>query len=776
MAKTKAHYVIMDLTGKPLKNIPYKITDGNDKHITKGNTNSKGATYVVSRNQGTEVNLYLKLGLVGYTNIDTSYLATSNMEIRKRFPGFLLDTELQEHKGENGSYKRKTHKVKSGETLTSIASQYGSTAKAIANLNKLSKPDLISIGQILKIPLSQSASGTSNSRTSNTSSTKISPVPQKLTGTYIVKRGDTLAKIAQRAGKTVEELKRANNINSPNYIQVGQKIVIPDGKTSQTSKPKQDVKPKSDNKKPSSNPIKPEVKPARSENTGSPKIDVKPICESSPACIQKGDKSNLILEVNIRLAGFGGALPTNEFTDLTEKCVKQFQRDYMGIAETGKICGSLITALDEFNHKYPVGPYFEQMKCPCGSCTGFGNGRMGVPSGRNIANEYPGIHRSVIWVMKACMFYLSDTKSGYTFRKVNSGYRCIVNNKQKGRTSVNHMGTALDFHFNYASTGSRARKQSDIETIRKKIFVESMGAQYAWKDKNKISLELSKHGATSWVHVDVREFDNKFKSNQFFSKTVSGMVGGELSGIVKDAKLLACAGKLKQPKTTNKGYCPECDKDTAIIVNTNVGDVRISDALMKAIMQWEGSPKKPYVPEGKTSSGITIGYGYDLGHQSAQKARKDLSEFFSGKSLDSLVSVVGKKGDNARENLYRVKHILITKDVAKKMFRNHIAQYAKQTVKIYPEIINLHPDCQGALVSLVYNRGPKLTDKPGSTRRKEMRNIQKHLKSNKLELIPAEIKSMKRIWRNSGQRGLLTRRDGEAEFFRKGLEKHNAHK
>lgn len=56
----------------------------------------------------------------------------------------------------------------------------------------------------------------------------------------------------------------------------------------------------------------------------------------------------LIQEINIRLAGFGGNIPTEEFTDRTEACIKQFQRDYMGVTATGKICGSLLKAIDEF--------------------------------------------------------------------------------------------------------------------------------------------------------------------------------------------------------------------------------------------------------------------------------------------------------------------------------------------------------------------------------------------------------------------------------------------
>jgi hypothetical protein len=44
---------------------------------------------------------------------------------------------------------------------------------------------------------------------------------------------------------------------------------------------------------------------------------------------KKGDKHEIIREINIRLAGFGGNVPTDEFTERTENMIKQFQRDYM---------------------------------------------------------------------------------------------------------------------------------------------------------------------------------------------------------------------------------------------------------------------------------------------------------------------------------------------------------------------------------------------------------------------------------------------------------------
>ncbi|MGL5228878.1 MAG: hypothetical protein ACRC77_11910, partial [Bacteroidales bacterium] len=47
---------------------------------------------------------------------------------------------------------------------------------------------------------------------------------------------------------------------------------------------------------------------------------------------------NLLREINIRLAGFGGNVPTDDFDDRTEVTIKQFQRDYMQHDETGHVC------------------------------------------------------------------------------------------------------------------------------------------------------------------------------------------------------------------------------------------------------------------------------------------------------------------------------------------------------------------------------------------------------------------------------------------------------
>ena len=47
-----------------------------------------------------------------------------------------------------------------------------------------------------------------------------------VTGTYTVKKGDTLSAIATKLGTTVKELQKLNGINDADVIQVGQKFKL----------------------------------------------------------------------------------------------------------------------------------------------------------------------------------------------------------------------------------------------------------------------------------------------------------------------------------------------------------------------------------------------------------------------------------------------------------------------------------------------------------------------------------------------------------------------
>lgn len=94
------------------------------------------------------------------------------------------------------------HIVKKGETLSGIASMYNTTYQELAKYNNIENPNLIYPGDKIKIP--------------NTRKEII----------YIVKPGDTLSEIALKYDTTVQKLVKDNDIINPNYIYIGEKIVI----------------------------------------------------------------------------------------------------------------------------------------------------------------------------------------------------------------------------------------------------------------------------------------------------------------------------------------------------------------------------------------------------------------------------------------------------------------------------------------------------------------------------------------------------------------------
>lgn len=103
--------------------------------------------------------------------------------------------------------------VKKGDSLYGIAKSYGVSVEDIKRLNSLSSNSL-SIGQELLIP------GLSSE---NTPSVKV----------YTVLKGDSLYKIANLYGISVDELKAANKLTS-SVISIGQQLVIPDSANTKT--------------------------------------------------------------------------------------------------------------------------------------------------------------------------------------------------------------------------------------------------------------------------------------------------------------------------------------------------------------------------------------------------------------------------------------------------------------------------------------------------------------------------------------------------------------
>ena len=103
-----------------------------------------------------------------------------------------------------GPAEAATHVVAPGETLSGIAQRYRTSVSVLARANHLSDPDLIVVGERLRIP------------------GRVTPA-----ATHVVRPGETLSSIAARYGASVRALVRANHIRDADLIVAGSVLRVP---------------------------------------------------------------------------------------------------------------------------------------------------------------------------------------------------------------------------------------------------------------------------------------------------------------------------------------------------------------------------------------------------------------------------------------------------------------------------------------------------------------------------------------------------------------------
>ena len=109
------------------------------------------------------------------------------------------------------------YKVKNGDTLSHIASRYGTTVRTLVALNNLpGNGNAIYAGEVLKVP------GKGSTATAH-------PAKRSQLGrvTYIVKPGDTISTIAKRYKCSQANLLAANKLRSSDRIYAGKPLQIP---------------------------------------------------------------------------------------------------------------------------------------------------------------------------------------------------------------------------------------------------------------------------------------------------------------------------------------------------------------------------------------------------------------------------------------------------------------------------------------------------------------------------------------------------------------------
>ena len=212
--------------------------------------------YFIHRETGKTEPILVEYGFLDSPNDDVNQLKNNVLDYAEavvRAVAEYANVPYTPPKGEN------VYTVKKGDSLYVIANKYGITVDELKAANNLSS-NLLNVGQILKIPKKEEAtpseyevytvkSGDSlwsiatnygvsvddiiNLNNLGTTILQIGQqilIPKKVESeknVYIVKAGDNLYSIANKYNITVNELKKVNNLEN-NNLSIGQELIIPD--------------------------------------------------------------------------------------------------------------------------------------------------------------------------------------------------------------------------------------------------------------------------------------------------------------------------------------------------------------------------------------------------------------------------------------------------------------------------------------------------------------------------------------------------------------------
>ena len=122
------------------------------------------------------------------------------------------------------------------------------------------------------------------------------------------------------------------------------------------------------------------------------------------------------------------------------------------------------------------------------------------------------VHRAILHAYRAAAFYLARYELGDVL--LTSGYRCWVRNEQRGRTSTNHMGKALDCDFPAVAGEDKRDDQQRCDRARA-ILVDKCGFQICWSATDRKALEPA-NIAPTWIHMDVRCYRPRYLTDGWF--------------------------------------------------------------------------------------------------------------------------------------------------------------------------------------------------------------------------------------------------------------------
>ncbi len=260
----------------------------------------------------------------------------------------------------------------------------------------------------------------------------------------------------------------------------------------------------------------------------------------------------------------------------------------------------------------------------------------------------------------------------------------------------------------------------------------------------------------------------------FFSKFVNNGAGIELLGGNQSKSVKHSVFKTSRVAAIRwVETAPTAAEELQAAGPIDPSDMPISQKAFDMLIRFEVTGQKAYErkyihpiwPRGQ--SGVTIGIGYDVGHQSVAQLTSDCTGILDNAAIGTLARACGVTGSPASALASSMGGVEVSWEKALDLFRQKgIPRWVGLVKKQLANTELLSKDSLGALVSLTYNRGAGgySSAKP---RFAEMHAIQQLMRDKKFNQIPGQIRAMKRLWPDVA--GLRSRRDEEAGLFEAGL-------
>ena len=212
--------------GRRLRVAPWASTSSRQALTTQSSSNrsvyhtvAKGDTlYSFSRRYGYSVS-----EIAQWNNLSPPYNLSVGQSLRVA-PLSKGDLSTPNYKTQTASqHNTGYHTVARGDTLYSIARNYGYSVSEIAAWNNLSPPYPMSVGQQVRV---YPPSGVRLGRNKNFSTSQQSTSARHKANSHTVAPGETLYSIAKHYGNAVSQLIHWNHLRSPYTLSVGQRLQV----------------------------------------------------------------------------------------------------------------------------------------------------------------------------------------------------------------------------------------------------------------------------------------------------------------------------------------------------------------------------------------------------------------------------------------------------------------------------------------------------------------------------------------------------------------------